>query len=139
MPYRSLALLICALIAAKPLLGQNCADPAAPVAARLLVRAQTLASNTTEAYATYRDSIMHIAAVPMSDVVLATSDSICQVGKAAYGALVSPEPAHTVQVYVFQIGSGWLVVDPLQFNGTWRIGILFDSTWTRKSTGNIGM
>ena len=87
----------------------------------------------------YRDSIMHIATVPMANIVTITNDSICQVAKTAYQGLVTAQPPHTVQVYVFQVGNDWLIVDPQQFNGNWRIGILFSSTWVRKSTGNIGM
>lgn len=87
----------------------------------------------------YRDSIMHIAAVPTGNVVIISNDSLCQVAKTAYGTLVTPQPAHTIQVYVFQLGVDWLVVDPEQFNGHWRIGILFNSAWVRKSTGNVGM
>ena len=98
-----------------------------------------LASDSSEAYTAYRDSMMHISAVPRNTVVLVTSDSVCQLAKAAYEALLTPYAPDTVRVYVYQIDNDWLVVDPNVPHGQWKVAILFDSSFVPKSTGNIGM
>jgi hypothetical protein len=139
MTYRSIAVVLCTLLLAKPGFSQNCADSTANIAQGLLRRAKTLASEPSMAYAMYRDSVLHIAAVPESSVVLVYSDSVCQLAKNAFVAEVTPQPAHTVRVYVIKIGDDWLVVDPLRLGGTLRIGVLFGPTFIRKSTGNVGM
>jgi hypothetical protein len=139
MIYRPITVLLCALLLSKPAFSQNCADSTAPIAEKLLGRAKTLASEPSMAFAMYRDSVLHIAAVPESSVVFVYSDSVCQMAKNAYVAEVTPQPQHSVRVYVIKIGDDWLVIDPLRFGGTVRIGVLFGPTFIRKSTGNVGM
>lgn len=136
---RAIALSVCLVVPLESAQSQSCANPTAPAATRLLARARTLASDTSQAYTIYRDSVLQIPAVPAANVVLVTSDSVCQLAKAAYEALITAQTPHTVTVYVYHIGSDYLVVDPVEFSGTFKVAVLFDSSFVRKGRGNVGM
>lgn len=119
--------------------GQNCADTTTWSATRLLGRAKTLVSDTTESFRIYRDSVMKVTATSEANVVFVAADSICQLAKAAYEAEITTDPPHTVKVHVFQIGTDYLVVDPEQTHGAHKLGVVFNSSFVKKSTANIDM
>ena len=119
---------------------QSCADTTSGSAVRLHLRARSLASDTSEAYRIYRDSVMKTSTVTEASVVIVTIDSICQLATTAYTAEITVNPPHTVSVLVYQVGSDFLVVDPQQSSGgPNRVGFVFSSSFVRKSNGVVRM
>jgi hypothetical protein len=89
-----------------------------------------LVSTTDQRVISARDSFYRVPAVPVSGIVLVTSDSICAAAAQALNSLYSETKSRTV--YVVSLGSSWAVMDPADDpTGRYLTVLVFDQAWAK--------
>ena len=87
----------------------------------------------TDTVGVYLRNRLSIPAVPASQVTTIATATTCSKARDAYAKLAKVSAA-TLSVIVVKAGSVYVVMDPRQHTGEWKLAITFDGQW-RKLAG----